>query len=766
MTFTNARGYDRIYWYDWLSRLTKVEEEYATNLFTQTTYQYDEIGNLTSFIDAENHTTSYTYGSIFGLTRTTYPDSTYEEYFYDNVGNLASFIDCNGDETEYTYDSLYRVTEVEYEDQSTLSFVYDLNSNRIRMDDDSPGTGDYVEYSYDKWNRVTAETRRISQDSYTVSYQYDAANRLTNLTYPNGMEILYSYDDLNRPTEVKRYVDGSNDEILMDGIEYDTESAVTQLDYGNGLRASFSYDSLHRPLSIELRDGETSYLDLDYTYDDNSNITQLVNGWRDTDTNWNSDTESYSYDGLDRLTSASCTAWSHSYTYDKVGNITAKDAITCTVNTTNEVTSLSDGTAFAYDSNGNRIEKTKGTDTWDYTYDYANRLTKVKENDAVVGEYIYSVDSRRIQVKEGIANTTFIYSGLNILYEENTTGTATYIYGLAGQIAKMTTIQGESNTFYYHTDHLKSTRLVTDESGTIVEDVRYHPFGEPITNGEESCLYTGKERDSTDLYYYGARYYDSDLGRFLTRDPLTGTNTSPQTLNRYAYCLDNPVKLIDPVGLKSTTGQGKMCDEAGICIRATPDGWIATNANGDVISSTDIQEKIDEGDYVGAVIDVLKFLGYINDENDITYIDEKNFTFKYEGRTIQITVYSPEDVEAIEAESKEVWTTRGETLRPKRNSKDRVFIRIYFKKGENGYNMTFAELFHTVGHEMEHAKQFISGIFYDWEDEYTSEGARALSESEAYRWNLLMLPIISFPGAAEMFSNEWLKNITEYQKYL
>ncbi|MGC1121706.1 MAG: hypothetical protein WBA22_11500 [Candidatus Methanofastidiosia archaeon] len=97
---------------------------------------------------------------------------------------------------------------------------------------------------------------------------------------------------------------------------------------------------------------------------------------------------------------------------------------------------------------------------------------------------------------------------------------------------------------------------------------------------------------------------------------------------------------------------------------------------------------------------------------------------------------------------------------------ERREIHIFFKKGEDGFNMTFAELFHTMGHEMEHAKHYISGIYFIWEDEYTPEGAVALSESEAYRWNLLMLPIISFPGAVEMFSSEWLKHITEFQKYL
>ncbi|MBU7034865.1 MAG: RHS repeat protein, partial [Theionarchaea archaeon] len=380
ITFTNQRGYDRIYWYDWLSRLTKVEEENATDTFAVTTYQYDEVGHLTSFTDAENHTTTYTYSSAFGLTETQYADSEYEEYSYDDVGNLSSFVDCNGNETTYTYDSAYRLTEIQYEDSSTVSFAYDLNGNRTQMDDDAPGTGDYEEYHYDYWNRLTSKTRHISQSSYTISYQYDVANRMVALTYPDSMQILYSYDDLNRVTEVKRYVDGSNDEILLDNTQYDNENLLTQFDYGNDLQATFSYDSRDRLSTIDMKNGETSFLDLDYTYDDNGNITQLTNGWRDTDSDWNSDTETYSYDGLDRLTSASCNSWSHTYTYDKAGNITSKDSVTYTINVVNEVTALSDGTSFSYDDNGNRTQKTEGNDTWDYTYDYVNRLTNVVEN--------------------------------------------------------------------------------------------------------------------------------------------------------------------------------------------------------------------------------------------------------------------------------------------------------------------------------------------------------------------------------------------------
>lgn len=180
---------------------------------------------------------------------------------------------------------------------------------------------------------------------------------------------------------------------------------------------------------------------------------------------------------MDRLTSASCTSWSHTYSYDKVGNRISKDSVTYTVNTINEVTALSDGTSFIYDDNGNRTRKTGGTDTWDYTYDYANRLIKVEKNAVAVGEYVYDGDGKRIQTTENYETITYIYSGLFLLYEEKTTGTASYVHGPRGLLMKRTTINEESNTFYSHGDHLGSTRLVTDENKNIIAAISYHPFG-------------------------------------------------------------------------------------------------------------------------------------------------------------------------------------------------------------------------------------------------------------------------------------------------
>jgi RHS repeat-associated protein len=244
------------------------------------------------------------------------------------------------------------------------------------------------------------------------------------------------------------------------------------------------------------------------------------------------------------------TSWSHTYTCDKSGNRTGKDSITYTINSVNEVTALSDGTSFSYDDNGNRTQKAKGNDTWDYNYDYANRLTKVEENDSTIGEYVYDGDGKRLQKTENSITTTYIHSSINPMYEENSTGSACYVYGPTGLITKRTTINQHSHTYFYHKDHLGSTRSMTDSSKNIIAASTYHPFGETeVEEGSEQYLFNGKEKDSTGLYYYGARYYDPEIGRFMTRDLIRRVLGNSQILNRYIYCLNNPIKYIDPDGL-------------------------------------------------------------------------------------------------------------------------------------------------------------------------------------------------------------------------
>lgn len=104
---------------------------------------------------------------------------------------------------------------------------------------------------------------------------------------------------------------------------------------------------------------------------------------------------------------------------------------------------------------------------------------------------------------------------------------------------------------YIHQDHLTGTSVTTDASGSVLGTIKYKPFGETrsISGPLPAQKFTGQRFDNdVGLYYYGARYYDPDLGRFTAADSLILQFNNPQDLNRYSYVNNNPLKYIDPSG--------------------------------------------------------------------------------------------------------------------------------------------------------------------------------------------------------------------------
>ena len=115
---------------------------------------------------------------------------------------------------------------------------------------------------------------------------------------------------------------------------------------------------------------------------------------------------------------------------------------------------------------------------------------------------------------------------------------------------------GDEPVYYLLTDHLGSVDVVLDEAGNVVERRDYLPYGserlsDSAPNSTQTAhKFTGKELDDeTDLYYYGARYYDPLIGRFVSADPWSGDLNNPQTLNKYSYVLNNPLRYVDPTGM-------------------------------------------------------------------------------------------------------------------------------------------------------------------------------------------------------------------------
>jgi RHS repeat-associated protein len=150
--------------------------------------------------------------------------------------------------------------------------------------------------------------------------------------------------------------------------------------------------------------------------------------------------------------------------------------------------------------------------------------------------------------------------GGNLLYEEHADETYTsYTYIRNTRFTRENgNVDGSTDPvrYYYHTDHLGSTVLVTDETGEVIWDGEYTPFGElndPLNIVDGVIQFTGKDMDfDTGLYYYNARWYDPGLGRFITEDPIRDGS------NWYVYVNNNPLRFVDPSGLEGERSEWAM----------------------------------------------------------------------------------------------------------------------------------------------------------------------------------------------------------------
>ncbi len=209
-----------------------------------------------------------------------------------------------------------------------------------------------------------------------------------------------------------------------------------------------------------------------------------------------------------------------------------------------------------YDGNGNLIEGFGKK----FTYDSWNHMIEINYSTTgkPIARYWYDHEGQRIKktvygidVQGNNLSSYYMNSRpADFIHNRITNGTIyneTYIYLYDKLIAK---IDNNNRKFFYHPDHLGSTTLVTNESGAVVENIQYLPFGS-ILNGSdaERFLYTGQEYDKeSELLYYGARYYDSDFKRFIQPDPVIQDVYDPQNLNRYSYVLNNPYRYKDESG--------------------------------------------------------------------------------------------------------------------------------------------------------------------------------------------------------------------------
>ncbi len=198
---------------------------------------------------------------------------------------------------------------------------------------------------------------------------------------------------------------------------------------------------------------------------------------------------------------------------------------------------------YSYDAAGNM--------TYDGSYNYACNAEGQMTSAAGV-TYAYDGDGKRVQKSSG--KLYWYGMGSDTLDESDASGNITneYVFFGGKRIARRDVCSG--NIFYYFADHLGTSRVVTNAAGTVLDDSDFYPFGGEraiVSSSGNTYKFTGKERDTeSGLDNFGARYFGSNLGRFMSPDPplLDQHIADPQSWNLYSYARNNPLSYIDPTG--------------------------------------------------------------------------------------------------------------------------------------------------------------------------------------------------------------------------
>ena len=507
-----------------------------------THYEYDANGNLTSSTDALGHKTLYEYDKMNRLTKKTFPDTSTEVMVYNGGGLLTSKTDRNGKATTYDYDNRNRLAGIHFPDGNTVTYTYTQTGKRDTVTD-SRGVTDF---DYDAMDHVSGVRY---PDGTLISYAYDLAGNRTSITTPDGATV-YTYDARNQLTKV------TDPRGLITSYEYDTRGNVTKVIHPNGLTTAKTYDDMNKLLSVK-----TTKANGDVVFQET--YLRDANGRRTKVTQLDGSSVEYGYDSQSRLTtetykdSSGAVSRQLTYTFDAVGNrLTLNDngaTVTYTYNANDQLTS--DGlSTYAYDSNGNTLSRSTGGASVRYDYDPRNRLTQVTQPDSSTLTYVYDADGNRVRSVGPDGTTNYVVDPASkapqVVVETDGTGhiVASYTYGLE----LISQRRGGVDSFYL-SDALGSTRALTNSQGVVTDRYSYDAFGQLLTSTGttvNSFLYTGEQRDdAAGLYYLRARYYDPAIGRFLTQDPHQGSAQEPLTLNKYAYVLNNPVNMTDPLGL-------------------------------------------------------------------------------------------------------------------------------------------------------------------------------------------------------------------------
>jgi YD repeat-containing protein len=412
--------------YDALNRVTQVTDPGLG----VTQYAYNGLDALIQVTDPRNLVTGYVTDGLRNLIQRTSPDTGATQNTYDAAGNLLTQLDAKNQVTTYAYDALNRVTLVTFQDGSKQTYGYDQGANgigrlsTITETNSSNQVTSVIAYAYDQHGRVTNETRTVGGVQYAVGYHYDSGGHLDQLTYPSGRTVAYTFDSLGRISSMTTAKPGEPALSVVSNVAYHPFGGVKSYTLGNGEQYTRSIDLDGRIASYTL--GAQSFA---IGYDAASRIAFISENGNPSNSN------TYGYDALDRLTSAATQTTGYGYAYDAVGN---------------------------------RSSRIVGANTDTYAYSStSNRIASITPQSGPVRNFTF--DSNGSTSADGVNTYGYDTRG-RMVSATSSIGTTTYQVNALGQRVRKTNNQTDRFFHYYLRGHLIAE---TDPGGGLLREIIY-----------------------------------------------------------------------------------------------------------------------------------------------------------------------------------------------------------------------------------------------------------------------------------------------------
>ncbi|MFJ7284216.1 RHS repeat-associated core domain-containing protein [Pseudomonas sp. NPDC099000] len=529
---------------------------------TQLKYRYDNAQLLLTEIEnesGEKYQLDYTPNGL--IRQETGFDGQRTAYAYDLNGHLLEKTEFGDDGsqlvTAYERDSAGRLLVKTLPDGIKVEYRYDSLGRLIDVDD---GHDHPLEFEYDQQDRLITE----HQGWGTLRYGYDACGQLNRLRLPDGSKLDYHHAKGGALTAI----DLNGARLTIHQFTFGREQQRQQ----GQLLSDYAYDDQGRLKAHAVSQQQQPLYRRDYAYSANGNLDSI------TDTRHGQ--RNYQYDPLNRLTRVRHTRDDppETFAHDPAGNLLMQDRPGLATVKGNRLLMQGDR-HYDYDAFGNLIRERRGTAqklVTEYRYDCQHRLIGVTTPDGRCTSYRYDAFGRRIAKTVDGKTTEFFWQGDNLIAESSREHYRSYVYE-PGTFRPLAMLDGKGPRkacpFYYQLDHLGTPQELTDFGGEIVWSAKYNAYGK-ITRQtfgggeqlEQPLRFQGQYFDAeSGLHYNRHRYYDPEVGRYLTPDPVKLAGG----LNQYQYT-PNPTGWVDPLGLSGNCPQsGKAgceapCDTTGV----------------------------------------------------------------------------------------------------------------------------------------------------------------------------------------------------------